>query len=248
MKSTLLAALGGLFLFGAHAQADTKAVEAALKQALPTIKPDSITESPIKGIYEVVVGARMFYVSEDGRYLMQGSMVDLKSREDLTEKKLSQARLNALQKLGTDKMIVFKPKIFKHAVYVFTDIDCGYCRKLHSEIDQYGKEGIEIRYLFFPRAGKDSDSYHKAVSVWCAKDRNAALTKAKSGENPPKKTCPNPVDEHMALASAMGASGTPMLVTEKGTILPGYVPAAELSKMLAEKPADAAESVVSDKP
>lgn len=238
MKTFLRAALGGFALFASMAQADPKAVEDALKQALPTIKPDAITPSPIKGIYEVVVGARLFYVSEDGRYLMQGSMVDLKNREDLTEKKLSDARLKALQKVGTDNMIVFKPKIQKHVAYVFTDIDCGYCRKLHSEMDSYLREGIEIRYLFFPRAGKNSDSWHKAVTVWCAKDRNAALTQAKNGENLARKSCDNPVDEHMALASAMGANGTPMIVTDKGAILPGYVPATQLTKIMDEKSAD----------
>lgn len=243
MKTLIRAALSSLTLLSAMAQADTQAVEDALKQALPTIKPDAINPSPIKGIYEVVVGARLFYVSEDGRYLLQGSMVDLKSREDLTEKKLSEARLGALQKLGTEQMIVFKPKILKHVAYVFTDIDCGYCRKLHSEIDQYLREGIEIRYLFFPRAGKDSDSYHKAVTVWCAKDRNAALTKAKNGENLARKQCDNPIDEHMALANAMGANGTPMIVTEKGAILPGYVPAAQLTKVMDEQPAGQAGPV-----
>ena len=237
MKKMIFAALGGLAVMASGVQADTKAVEEAIKQALPTIKPDSITQSPIASVYEVVVGARLFYVSEDGHYLIQGSMVDLKSREDITEKKLSEARLSALQKLGTDKMIVFKPKNTKHVVYVFTDIDCGYCRKLHSEMDQYLKEGIEIRYLFFPRSGKDTDSYFKAITVWCAKDRNAALTKAKGGENLERKDCPNPVDEHMALANAMGTNGTPMIVTERGMILPGYVPANELLKVLEEKPA-----------
>ena len=246
MKTLIRVFAGALALFTAVAQADSKSVEAALKQALPTIKPDSVSASPINGLYEVVVGARLFYVSEDGHYLMQGSLIDLKTREDLTDKKLADVRLAALQKLGTDNMIVFKPKIQKHMVYVFTDIDCGYCRKLHSEIDQYLKEGIEVRYLFFPRAGKDSDSYFKAVTVWCAKDRNDALTRAKSGENLARKSCKNPVDEHMELAAAMGANGTPMIVTEKGTILPGYVPAAQLTKMLEEKP-DALPEAVQDK-
>jgi thiol:disulfide interchange protein DsbC len=182
-----------------------------------------------------MVGPKLFYVSEDGRYLMQGSMIDIKERKDLTEAKLASARLGSLDKVGVDNMIVFKPKQAKHLAYVFTDIDCGYCRKLHSEIDQYQKEGIEIRYLFFPRAGVDSDSYHKAVSVWCAKDRNAALTKAKKGEVPERKECDNPVDEHMALGVAMGANGTPMIVTEKGDILPGYVPAAQLSKIMSQQ-------------
>jgi thiol:disulfide interchange protein DsbC len=235
--------MAGVFLVSGVAHADSQAVEAALKKTLPTIKPDAINESPIKGLYEVIVGARMFYVSENGQYLIHGSMIDLATREDLSEKRLSGARLKALDKIGVDNMIVFKPKIAKHLVYVFTDIDCGYCRKLHSEIDNYLREGIEVRYLFFPRAGKDSDSYYKAVTVWCAKDRNAALTRAKSGESLGRKTCKNPIDEHMALANAMGANGTPMIVTEKGLILPGYVPAQELLKTLEEKPETLPEGV-----
>ena len=229
ISSLLFAAFLG---FSANALADSKAVEAALKSELPSIKPDSITESPVKGLYEVIVGARLFYVSEDGKYLLHGSIMNLKTREDLSDQRLGSVRLKALEKLGTDQMIVFKPKIQKHLVYVFTDIDCGYCRKLHSEIEGYLREGIEVRYLFFPRAGKDSESYQKAVTVWCAKDRNQALTKAKSGESLATKTCKHPVDEHMALASAMGASGTPMIVTEKGMIIPGFVPPKELAKEL----------------
>jgi thiol:disulfide interchange protein DsbC len=232
MKKLIGAALGTLALFSLAARADTKAVEEALKQALPNVKPDSIAPSPMAGLYEVAVGPKLFYISEDGRYLIQGSLIDIKERKDLTEDKQAEARLNSLKKVGTDHMIVFKPKIAAHVAYVFTDIDCGYCRKLHSEIDQYLKEGIEVRYLFFPRAGEGSESYFKAVSVWCSKDRNEAFTKAKKGENVERKDCDNPVDEHMALGNAMGASGTPMIVTEKGSILPGYVPAPRLSKIL----------------
>jgi thiol:disulfide interchange protein DsbC len=234
MKKLLGTALGGLALLlsGSLHAADTKAIEDALKQALPNVKVDSIEPSPMPGLYEVAVGPKLFYVSEDGRYLVQGSLIDIKAREDLTEKKQAGARLNALEKVGTDNMVVFKPKMGSHVAYVFTDIDCGYCRKLHSEIDSYMKEGIEIRYLFFPRSGPDTDSYYKAVSVWCSKDRNDAFTKSKKGENLPRKDCDNPVDEHLALGSAMGANGTPMIVTDKGAVLPGYVPAAQLAKIL----------------
>jgi thiol:disulfide interchange protein DsbC len=242
MKKLFGALLCGFVLLSAgSATADVKAVQEALKQALPNLKPDAIEPSPVAGLYEVTVGPKLFYVSDDGKFLFQGSLVDIKAREDLTEKKQAGARLAALNKMGTDEMVVFKPKDGKHVAYVFTDIDCGYCRKLHSEIENYLKKGIEIRYLFFPRAGEGSESYFKAVSVWCAKDRNQALTKAKKGENIEKKTCDNPVDEHMALGVAMGANGTPMIVTEKGTILPGYVPADQLAAMLGEESAAAAK-------
>jgi thiol:disulfide interchange protein DsbC len=221
----------------AEAPPAAKAIEASLEQVLPGTKPDSIQPSKIPGLYEVVVGPKLFYVSQDGNYLIQGAMIDIKAKEDVTEPRLAQARIGALGKVGADKMIVFKPKTGKKLVYVFTDIDCGYCRKLHSEIDQYLTAGIEVRYLFFPRAGAGSDSWSKAVSVWCAKDRNNALTKAKKGESVDSKSCDNPVAQHYALGNDLGAQGTPMIVTQKGNVLPGYVSADRLSKILDQEAA-----------
>ena len=227
--------IAAISLFGLTlpaANADEAAIKQALSKSMPTMKIDSVTPSEIKGLYEVIVGANIFYVSEDGKYLLQGRLVDVAGRKDLTEEKLSGTRKKAIEKIGQENMIVFKPKISKYTVSVFTDIDCGYCRKLHSEIDQYLAQGITIQYLFFPRAGKGSDSYNKAVSVWCAKDRNAALTDAKKGNTPPAKTCDNPVDEHMQLGADFDVKGTPMIVTEKGNIYPGYLPAKQLVELL----------------
>lgn len=225
--------------------ADEKAVAEALTKVFPNTKADSIKPSEVSGLYEVVVGPTLLYMSADGRYLVQGKVIDVNARQDVTEPKLAAARIQALNKIGEEQMIVFPAKPSKYVVSVFTDIDCGYCRKLHSEIDKYLAEGITVRYLFFPRAGEGSESYHKAVSVWCAKDRNTALTKAKRDEAVETKDCDNPVDEHLDLGKAMGASGTPMIVTEGGEIIPGYVPAKQLAKMLAyektgRKPGDEA--------
>lgn len=214
---------------------EIKLIEETLTKAIPGIQFESIKPAPIKGLYEVMAGPKIFYMSADGQYLFQGSLIDVKAKTDLTESRLATARVHALDRVGADKMIIFKPKIQKHLAYVFTDIDCGYCRKLHSEIDQYMAEGIEIRYLFFPRAGEGSDSWNKAVSVWCSDDRNAALTKAKKGEKLAGKSCDNPVLEHMNLGVAMGANGTPMIVTQKGQILPGYVNASQLAKLLEQE-------------
>jgi thiol:disulfide interchange protein DsbC len=225
--------LFGLTLSVAHADED--AIRQALTKSMPSVKVGSIKPSEISGLYEVTVGGNIFYVSGDGKYLVQGHLVDVAARVDLTEEKLSSVRKQAIEKIGVDKMIVFKPKESKYTVTIFTDIDCGYCRKLHSEIDQYMAQGITIQYMFFPRAGKGSDSYNKAVSVWCADDRKAALTAAKKGDTPPAKTCDNPVDEHMQLAEDFEVKGTPMMVTEKGSIFPGYLPAKQLAEALAEE-------------
>lgn len=212
--------------------ADEKAIRESIARSMPSVKPDLIAPSEVKGIYEVMIGTNIFYMSEDGKYIIQGKVIDLESRKDISEEKLAKARLKVIDKVGKDQMIEFIPKESKHKVTVFTDIDCGYCRKLHKEIDQYMGEGITIQYLFFPRAGKGSGSYKKAVSVWCSDDRNDALTRAKNGETPEEKECENPVDGHMALGRELGVSGTPMIVTEQGTVFPGYMPAKKLSSAL----------------
>ena len=233
MKKVIkIATLSLLGLTLSSANADEAAIRESMTKSMPAVKIDSVKPSEIKGLYEVIVGANIFYVSENGKYLLQGRLVDVAARKDLTEEKLNGSRKQAIAKIGQENMIVFKPKIAKYTVTIFTDIDCGYCRKLHSEMDQYLAQGITIQYLFFPRAGKDSESYNKAVSVWCADDRNAALTAAKKDQKIPAKTCDNPVDEHMQLGADFDVKGTPMMVSENGNIYPGYLPAKQLVEAL----------------
>jgi thiol:disulfide interchange protein DsbC len=231
-KIITLAAVSLLSLTFSAVKADENTIKASIAKSMPTMKIDAIKPSEVKGLYEVLVGTNVFYVSDDGKYLIEGHLIDIAARKDLTEGKLSESHVKAINKLGTDKMIIFKPKTSKYTVTIFTDIDCGYCRKLHSEIDSYMAEGITIQYVFFPRTGKDTESYKKAVSVWCADDHKAALTAAKKGETIKAKTCANPVDEHMKLAAEFEVNGTPTIVSEKGTVYPGYLPAKQLAEML----------------
>lgn len=231
LKNRILILLG-LSIFAIPAFANEDNVKKMLSSSMPGLKVDSVQVSPISGLYEVIAGSNLFYASADGKYLIQGKLIDVIARKDLTEEKLAGIRVKSIEKVGKDRMIIFKPEKSKYTVSVFTDIDCGYCRKLHSEIAQYLDEGITIQYLFFPRAGKGSSSYNKAISVWCAKDRKAALTSAKNGKDPEPKTCENPIDQHMKLAHELGARGTPMIVTEKGTVYPGYMPAKQLVQAL----------------
>ena len=217
------------------AQADENTIKQSIAKSMPTMKIDAIKASEVKGLYEVAVGPHVFYVSDDGKYLIEGHLIDIAARKDLTEGKLNESHVNAIKKLGTDKMIIFKPKTSKYTVSIFTDIDCGYCRKLHSELDSYMEEGITIQYIFFPRTGKNTESYKKAISVWCAGDaeaRKTALTAAKKGANPKEKTCDNPIDEQMQLGAEFEINGTPTIVSEKGTVYPGYLPAKQLAEML----------------
>lgn len=241
---TLLA--GGLLALGStQAAADKAAIKKSLAQVLPDYEVDSVYETPVPGLFEVLIGTDVIYVSKDGRYMVQGRMIDLASKEDLTEgsprlaearKKEFKERAEAIKKLGPDQMIVFAPEGKPtYTITVFTDIDCGYCRKLHGEIAGYNAEGIKVQYLFYPRAGEGSPSFAKAVSVWCADDRRTALTDAKAGKSIPDKTCPNPVKEHLELGEQMGVSGTPAIVLENGEMVPGYIPPKRLAAMLKEK-------------
>lgn len=236
LLATVSLLLSGLSFASNPDNAVIQNIKKNLQLVIP-VEPDKISKTPVQGLYEVMYGPRLVYVTEDGRFLVQGSIIDMQTRENITEPRLMQAKIDAVEGVGTDNMLVFSPPEgveVKHRVNVFTDIDCGYCRKLHSEMADYNKEGIEIRYLFYPRAGRGTESYRKAVRVWCAKDRHKAMNIAKAGNavTGSNTDCENPVDDHMALGALVGVSGTPALVLDDGKLVPGYVPAKRLIKVL----------------
>ena len=213
-----------------------KAIETSLREVLPDMKTDQIRPSPIEGISEVQVGPRLFYVTNDGRYLLQGSLIDLHTRQDISEERRKAFRLEAVNDVGEQNMIIFPAKNPRHTVTVFTDVDCTYCRKLHKEIGRYNDLGITVRYLLYPRTGANTPSYYKAVTVWCSENRQDALTRAKSGEALKQRDCPNPVMSIMDLGQAVGLQGTPAIILDDGEMVPGYVPPEKLAQALdAEK-------------
>ncbi|MCB1758641.1 MAG: DsbC family protein [Gammaproteobacteria bacterium] len=226
-------ALAGMPVAAADSEGAAK-VRNSLGMLLPGLRFGEITASPIPGLYEVVIGHKLAYVSEDGRYLMQGTLLDIELQRNLTEPRLNAIKSKAITGLDENLMVIFGPEKepAKHNVTVFTDIDCGYCRKLHSEIDSYLEKGIRIRYLFYPRAGIGSNSFKKAVSVWCADDRKAAMTAAKAGKAIEERECDNPVRADLALGEQLGVSGTPNIVLDNGKMIPGYIPADRLLAIL----------------
>ena len=233
MKKLLIAVLG--FLALPVMAADSEAIQ-QLKNDLVKVfggHPEQVNEAPVDGFYEVTYGPKIYYVSLDGRYLFSGELYDLKSRTNLTEKNRAGARLKALSDVDESSLIVYKAKgEEKHVITVFTDIDCGYCRKLHSGMAQMNELGITVRYMAFPRAGVNSPSYDKAVSVWCAKDRNKAMDAAKSGAVLEMAKCDSPVKEQLALGQTLGVTGTPAIVLQDGTLMPGYMPPQQLAMAL----------------
>jgi len=233
LSAACLLLLGaGLFNVSVADDGARDTVLKSVQKLFPGITADSVSPSPMDGVSEVVIGPRLLYVSNDGKYLLQGSLIDLASKTDVSEERRGQIRIAALDKLGQDKMIIFPAKDEKHVITVFTDIDCGYCRKLHGDMKKYNAEGITVRYLSFPRGGLQSPSYAKAVTVWCSDDQQAALTDSKQGKDLPGKTCDNPVKEEYELGQMLGVRGTPAIITDTGAMLPGYVPPARLAAAL----------------
>jgi len=226
------------FTFSVQAMADEAKeianIQKVLSELMPQTKADSIKPAAFPGMYEAVYGPQILYISADGRYMLEGDLYDLKSRTNLTESKRQTGRAKIVRDMDEKDMILFSPAAekVKYTISVFTDIDCGYCRKMHKEMDEYNKLGIAIRYMAFPRSGVDTPSYFKAVSVWCADDRQEAMTKSKAGVTLPKAECDNPVKKHMEAANLVGVTGTPTLVLENGRVIPGYVEAKRLIQML----------------
>lgn len=214
-------------------QAAESAADVAARKVLHDLVPqanlDAIEAAPLPGFRQVIVGSQVIYVSDDGKYLMQGTLFDSANKRDLTAARLAVKAKQKMDAVPLNKRIVFAPSGKpKFTVTVFTDLDCGYCRKLHSQIAEYNKAGIEVDYLFFPRSGINSPSYDKAVSVWCAKDRKAAFTAAKGGATPAPLKCDNPVAEEFTLGGQVGVDGTPAVYAQDGTKLGGYLSPAEM--------------------
>jgi thiol:disulfide interchange protein DsbC len=207
----------------------TDAVRKTIAQRLPGLTINSVSASPLPGVLEVSYDGGVIYVSRDARYAITGSLVDLDTRENLTDNVLAGQRIQILADVPENRMIIYEPADqVKHTITTFTDIDCPFCRKMHREMAEMNALGIRVRYMLFPRAGIPSASYEKAVSVWCAPDQRLAMSRAKAGEIPEKRACENPVAEHMALARRLGLTGTPFTITETGRVIAGYRPAQEL--------------------
>jgi thiol:disulfide interchange protein DsbC len=228
-------ALIGLSALTAQAQVPDEVIE-QIQKSVRGITPDAsqiiANETPIPGVLEVRIDSELFYMSENGRYLIQGRVVDLEEGVDLTEAAQNRIRRERYNEIDPAELISFGPEDADHELLVFTDVDCGYCRRLHEQIDEYNEEGIRVSYLAFPRAGAGSVTHEKMVSVWCADDAQAAMTLAKAGQTPPKATCNHPVDYHTLLGKEMGVSGTPALMTPDGKLIPGYVPPKQLRARL----------------
>ena len=203
-------------------------VRAAIRKINPRMDIDQIGPAPIKGFQEVIVGGQALYVSDDGKYLIDGALYDIATRTNLAEASMAQLRSRLLKTIPVSDRIVFSPANPKYTVTVFTDVECGYCRKLHSQIADYNRQGIAVQYVAYPRMGLGSADFKKMVAVWCAADPKKALTDAKNDRPVPYRNCKNPVTMEYTLGQRVGLTGTPMILASDGTQLGGYIPPHEL--------------------
>ena len=213
-----------------QAKADPRAEVAS---HIPGARAEELRATAIPGIYEYTHGVEIAYVTADGKYAFTGDLVDLGTNANITEQHRRELRAKALASFPESEMLVFGPKEPTYTVTVFTDVDCPYCRKLHSQMAEYNRLGIRVRYLLYPRTGPNTTAWTKAEQVWCSTDRNAALTRAKLGEELKSKPCAdNPVARTYALGQDFALEGTPAIVMANGEMLPGYVPPDVLAQHL----------------
>lgn len=204
-----------------------------LAERLPGIAFTDIAESTIPGLYEVVTDGQIYYVDESAQYLIDGSLIRLSDRANLTDARLGGIHMSLIDSMDEQDMLIYEPeKPSNRSITVFTDISCGYCRRLHAELDTLLEEGVRVRYLMFPRAGLGSQGHKDLESVWCADNPQAAMDNAKAGGEIEAKTCDNPIESHVALAERVGLRGTPLIYTDSGEKIPGYREASVLATMV----------------
>lgn len=207
-------------------------IKEGLQLILPDVEITRVRHAPIPGMYEVVLGPEVIYITGDARYVLRGELLDLGERRNVTESTRAENRRAVLAKVSQTDMIEFSNGNPKHVIYIFTDPDCGFCRKLHQDVPYLTEQGVAIRYLAYPRAGVGSSTYNKMVSVWCAKDQQAAMDKAKAGQAVEERQCNNPVEAQLKTGQMIGIRGTPAIILEDGQQLPGYVEPNELLAIL----------------
>ena len=235
--SKLVVATAAFLVLGtAHgAEPDPKlaAVQQKVASIFDMVKPEDVTPSPIDGWYLIHAGPIVAFVSEDGRYLLQGDVIDLDTRDNVSERIRNQGRAELMASIHEEDVILFSPAETKYTVNIFTDVDCTYCRRLHAQIGEYLEQGIEVRYFLYPRNGPNAPAWATMEEVWCSNDRGSALTAAKQDRKFASTNCDaSKVAEHYELGQQVGLTGTPAIVFEDGTLLSGYLPPNQLRMRL----------------
>jgi len=208
-------------------QADDAAVQGTLNKL--GMKNAEVQPSPVTGLRAVTTDSGVVYISEDGKHVLQGPMYDVSGAQPVNV--TNQMLLKKLDALKSE-MIIYKAAKEKHVITVFTDITCGYCHKLHQQMKEYNDLGITVRYLAFPRQGLNSKTEKDMQSIWCTGNRNQSFDAAMRGDDISPATCKTNIAKHFELGVQFGVTGTPAIVLENGTLIPGYQPPKEMAAML----------------
>jgi len=204
-----------------------------IAKKIPGTKVEELKPTPIPGMYELARGSDIGYVTSDGRFFFGGDLYDIQQGVNLTDASRNGARRSLLETIPESETITFSPANPKYTITVFTDVDCGYCRKLHSEIKNLNQLGVRVRYVFYPREGPGSEAWQMAEAVWCSSDRADALTRAKRGEKIASKKCgPTPVARQYEIGEKLNIHGTPGIYTANGSYIAGYLPPAKLVEQI----------------
>ncbi|MBU2098180.1 MAG: DsbC family protein [Gammaproteobacteria bacterium] len=199
------------------------------------LRVEQVRETPMPGLYELIMSSGEILLSDrTGQFLISGELYQTQAQGlvNLTAQTRQVQVKDLIAGMPEEQMIIFSPENPVATITVFTDVDCTYCRRLHHDIEAINERGIAVRYMAYPRGGLDSTALPKMISVWCAPDRQRALTQAKNGQNLPERDCQNPVLNHHALGNRIGITGTPAIILPNGQLVPGYVEVDRLSALV----------------
>ena len=223
-----------ILIFAPDAKPDDLLISSKINAVLPEgMSVQSVKKSQIANLYIVDIGdLQPIYASKNGEFFFYGELYAVNGNmlQNTTKDEINLKRKSILDEaLSEGDFITFKSDNEKHRVIIFTDVDCGYCRKFHNEINDFNDLGITVNYVAFPRSGLASDSYNKIVTAWCSTDAKDTLTKMKQGIDVQLSMCQDhPVEKHFLLGQKIGITGTPAIIKSNGELLPGYLPPEEL--------------------
>ncbi len=222
---------------------DEASIRKILAERMPNApKIDAVRPSPMPGLWEVVIGNEVRYTDPTGSFLLEGELIDLKGKKNLTEERVNQLNRIDFATLPFKDAVVWKNGTGKRRIAVFADPNCGFCKRFEVSLQEL--KDVTVYTFLLPILGGDSPE--KTRAIWCAKDRSGAwLGWMLKGEQPPKPgaTCDDSaIERNLALSRKIHVNGTPAILLEDGNRIPGAVGAVELEKRLQALAAPARKS------
>ncbi len=221
MKNILIL-LATVLIVSCAKKKDDPDIRTVVSEAYPNVTIESLKKID-NNFHEIIINKQIYYATNDGKYLIVGSVIDLDTKESITENTKMSQRLSIINEIDKKNLIIYKPEKPKHTLTIFTDSSCPYCQKLHNEIPRLLENNIEVRYVLFSRNGNNVEAYNQLVSAWCSEDRLNAIDSLFTGDLLDDiDQCDNPMDKNFEYAGLLSVEGTPTIFLEDGRIIPGY--------------------------